>query len=419
MAASQAGSVTTPVGYVRDGDRIVIVTSPTYRWWPNFVGGADAGVPRARGLAGRGRAGGPHARRSALRRDRRISRSRSAVRACSAGFGVEGRRPRGSWEPEAKSDSHREGAPLRGVERFGCRERTMNTPSTRIGRAGRRTRPAPGRSDRRRHRRGHAAAPRRSRLPAHVNRRDRRVRRASVVPALYRRYGSKAELVVAAIAHIASGPEPELPLGQSRGPVRSWPPREARSHRPAAITVLGSLLAEQRRDPELLAAFRTHLFDAPPGCRPPGARPGRGARGDVAPEADLEAGRQPAVRRAACRGDPRRARRPRLDRSHAQPGVAGHGVQTQTDHGERPARDVLLCWSPALPATSAHRSCRNCSGLGARVRVAAWDPDVARRAFGDAVEVVPFDFTRPGDVWSGLCRRRADVPPAPAPDRGR
>ncbi len=32
---------TTPVGYVRDGDRIVMVTSPTYRWWPNLVGGAD------------------------------------------------------------------------------------------------------------------------------------------------------------------------------------------------------------------------------------------------------------------------------------------------------------------------------------------------------------------------------------------
>lgn len=32
---------TTPVGYVRDGDRVVIVTSPTYRWWPNLVGGAD------------------------------------------------------------------------------------------------------------------------------------------------------------------------------------------------------------------------------------------------------------------------------------------------------------------------------------------------------------------------------------------
>ncbi len=32
---------TTPVGYVREGDRVVMVTSPTYRWWPNLLGGAD------------------------------------------------------------------------------------------------------------------------------------------------------------------------------------------------------------------------------------------------------------------------------------------------------------------------------------------------------------------------------------------
>lgn len=32
---------TTPVGYVRDGDRVVMVTSPTCKWWPNLVGGAD------------------------------------------------------------------------------------------------------------------------------------------------------------------------------------------------------------------------------------------------------------------------------------------------------------------------------------------------------------------------------------------
>ena len=31
----------TPVGYVRDGDRVVMVTSPSYRWWPNLVGGTD------------------------------------------------------------------------------------------------------------------------------------------------------------------------------------------------------------------------------------------------------------------------------------------------------------------------------------------------------------------------------------------
>jgi hypothetical protein len=35
-------TITTPVGDVRDGDRVVLVTSPSYRWWPNFTGGADA-----------------------------------------------------------------------------------------------------------------------------------------------------------------------------------------------------------------------------------------------------------------------------------------------------------------------------------------------------------------------------------------
>ena len=34
-------TITTPVGYVRDGDRVVMVTSPSYKWWPNMVGGAD------------------------------------------------------------------------------------------------------------------------------------------------------------------------------------------------------------------------------------------------------------------------------------------------------------------------------------------------------------------------------------------
>jgi deazaflavin-dependent oxidoreductase (nitroreductase family) len=35
---------TTPVGYVREGDTVVIVTSPTYAWWRNVVGGADVDV---------------------------------------------------------------------------------------------------------------------------------------------------------------------------------------------------------------------------------------------------------------------------------------------------------------------------------------------------------------------------------------
>lgn len=34
----------TPVGYVREGARVVMVTSPTYSWWRNMVGGAEAEV---------------------------------------------------------------------------------------------------------------------------------------------------------------------------------------------------------------------------------------------------------------------------------------------------------------------------------------------------------------------------------------
>lgn len=35
---------TTPVGYVRDGDSVVVVTSPTYQWWKNVRDGADVEV---------------------------------------------------------------------------------------------------------------------------------------------------------------------------------------------------------------------------------------------------------------------------------------------------------------------------------------------------------------------------------------
>lgn len=48
-------TIATPVGYVREGDRVVIVTSPSYGWWPNMVGGADVEVRLPEGWR-RGRA---------------------------------------------------------------------------------------------------------------------------------------------------------------------------------------------------------------------------------------------------------------------------------------------------------------------------------------------------------------------------
>ena len=35
---------TPPVGYVREGDSVVVVTSPTYSWWKNIRDGADVEV---------------------------------------------------------------------------------------------------------------------------------------------------------------------------------------------------------------------------------------------------------------------------------------------------------------------------------------------------------------------------------------
>ena len=52
--------------------------------------------------------------------------------------------------------------------------------------------------------------------------------------------------------------------------------------------------------------------------------------------------------------------------------------------------------------------------LGARVRVAAWDVAVARAAFGDAVDIVQFDFEQPdtfGPAFAGVERMFLLRPP--------
>lgn len=41
----KSGTVhTTPVGYVRDGDSVIVVTSPAYQWWKSIREGADVEV---------------------------------------------------------------------------------------------------------------------------------------------------------------------------------------------------------------------------------------------------------------------------------------------------------------------------------------------------------------------------------------
>jgi AcrR family transcriptional regulator len=107
-------------------------------------------------------------------------------------------------------------------------------------------------------------------------------------PALYRRFGSKAELVVEAIQHLSSGPQPDLP-DDTRGALRRLLGAAGGAFAsPGGMAVLGSLLAEQRRDPELLAAFRARIFDPHRAAVHRVLERGV-ARGDVAAGVDPEA----------------------------------------------------------------------------------------------------------------------------------
>ena len=80
-------------------------------------------------------------------------------------------------------------------------------------------------------------------------------------PAVYRRYRSKADLVADAILHITTGAEPDLPSDPQAALRVLLSAAGGALSEPDVTEVLGSLLAEQRRDPELLAAFRARVFD--------------------------------------------------------------------------------------------------------------------------------------------------------------
>lgn len=82
-------------------------------------------------------------------------------------------------------------------------------------------------------------------------------------PTLYRRYASKADLVAAAIVGLTTGPEPEPDLpADTQGALLSLLRSSAQAlATPGGLTILGSLLAQEQRDPELIAAFRTRVFE--------------------------------------------------------------------------------------------------------------------------------------------------------------
>ena len=79
-------------------------------------------------------------------------------------------------------------------------------------------------------------------------------------PALYRRFPSKRDLVVAAILNLTDAPEPVLPA-DTRGALAALLGATADAlARPGGMAILGSLLTQEARDPELIAVFRERVF---------------------------------------------------------------------------------------------------------------------------------------------------------------
>lgn len=78
-------------------------------------------------------------------------------------------------------------------------------------------------------------------------------------PTIYRRFKTKAELAVAAIAHIR-GAFPIVETGDIRSDlIAHLNAFQDRVSQPFAITMLGTVLAEEFHHPDLLALYRKHM----------------------------------------------------------------------------------------------------------------------------------------------------------------
>jgi AcrR family transcriptional regulator len=79
-------------------------------------------------------------------------------------------------------------------------------------------------------------------------------------PALYRRYAGKAQLVAAAFLYASAIEQETLPPTTREALLAFVSAPAAALSAPGAMTVLGSLMAEERRDPELMRTFRELIF---------------------------------------------------------------------------------------------------------------------------------------------------------------
>lgn len=79
-------------------------------------------------------------------------------------------------------------------------------------------------------------------------------------PTLYRRHGSKSTLVAAALAGANRGQPRQLPDDTRQALVVLLRSTALALAAPGALTIMGSLLAQAHRDPDLTASFREAVF---------------------------------------------------------------------------------------------------------------------------------------------------------------
>ncbi len=105
-------------------------------------------------------------------------------------------------------------------------------------------------------------------------------------PTIYRRYGTKIELAMAALVYKCDPSRPPV-TGDTRADLIAELEHFRRAiSRPYGMSLLGTVLAEEHETPELLAAFREYLVAPRRGALRAILEAGQ-ARGEFRPDADL------------------------------------------------------------------------------------------------------------------------------------
>ena len=107
-------------------------------------------------------------------------------------------------------------------------------------------------------------------------------------PTLYRRHASKSALVAAVLVGLGGGERPALPDDTREAVAVLLRSTATALAAPGALTIMGSLLAQAGRDPDLTAAFRDAVFRPQHAVVHATLEAGQ-RRGDVRADLDVEA----------------------------------------------------------------------------------------------------------------------------------